>query len=266
MKQFLYGVFYLVFFAAIISGVYFLFIKPAPTCFDNIQNQGEQGIDCGGPCAKVCESQTKQISVVGSPTYFVLDKSHVGLLAQLSNPNSGYAAQSFAYEFSLYDSTGTLIQSFAGDSFIYAGEVKYILFPNVAVSSTDFGGNVSSSSTASSTNSGRVEFSVQNPDWVPASDLKGPPQLDISGVGVSVSGNTVNVSGQITNNDTISFSSVTIIALFHGKSGQLTGASETVLTNLAPGEKRTFSVVHPPIADVSTSAADVGVYAYTPRQ
>jgi len=24
--------------------------KPVPDCFDNIQNQGEQGIDCGGPC------------------------------------------------------------------------------------------------------------------------------------------------------------------------------------------------------------------------
>lgn len=24
--------------------------KPFPDCFDNIQNQGEQGIDCGGPC------------------------------------------------------------------------------------------------------------------------------------------------------------------------------------------------------------------------
>jgi len=24
--------------------------KPIPDCYDNIQNQGEQGVDCGGPC------------------------------------------------------------------------------------------------------------------------------------------------------------------------------------------------------------------------
>lgn len=24
--------------------------KPFPDCFDNMQNQGEQGVDCGGPC------------------------------------------------------------------------------------------------------------------------------------------------------------------------------------------------------------------------
>ena len=25
--------------------------EPAPTCFDGIQNQGETGVDCGGPCS-----------------------------------------------------------------------------------------------------------------------------------------------------------------------------------------------------------------------
>ncbi len=24
--------------------------KPCPSCFDGIQNQGEEGVDCGGPC------------------------------------------------------------------------------------------------------------------------------------------------------------------------------------------------------------------------
>jgi hypothetical protein len=28
---------------------------PIPTCFDGIQNQGEEGIDCGGPCPTPCD-------------------------------------------------------------------------------------------------------------------------------------------------------------------------------------------------------------------
>lgn len=28
--------------------------NPAPTCFDGIQNQGETGVDCGGPCIAIC--------------------------------------------------------------------------------------------------------------------------------------------------------------------------------------------------------------------
>jgi hypothetical protein len=28
--------------------------EPCPTCFDGIQNQGEEGVDCGGPCDREC--------------------------------------------------------------------------------------------------------------------------------------------------------------------------------------------------------------------
>lgn len=28
---------------------------PIPTCFDGVQNQGEEGIDCGGPCVTPCD-------------------------------------------------------------------------------------------------------------------------------------------------------------------------------------------------------------------
>ena len=34
----------------------FLLLYKAPTCFDGKQNQGEGGIDCGGPCVKLCPS------------------------------------------------------------------------------------------------------------------------------------------------------------------------------------------------------------------
>ena len=29
-----------------------------PTCSDNIRNQGETGVDCGGPCTVKCDNQT----------------------------------------------------------------------------------------------------------------------------------------------------------------------------------------------------------------
>ena len=32
------------------SGIKGLPSKPCPTCNDGVQNQGESGIDCGGPC------------------------------------------------------------------------------------------------------------------------------------------------------------------------------------------------------------------------
>ena len=33
-------------------------ILVAPTCTDKIRNNGEIGIDCGGPCSLKCDNQT----------------------------------------------------------------------------------------------------------------------------------------------------------------------------------------------------------------
>ena len=33
--------------------------KPTATCYDGIQNQGEEGIDCGGPCAPCAKERAK---------------------------------------------------------------------------------------------------------------------------------------------------------------------------------------------------------------
>ena len=50
----------IIFFLAIVFVIGFLFYKVflehSPTCFDGIQNQGEIGIDCEGPCEKICQS------------------------------------------------------------------------------------------------------------------------------------------------------------------------------------------------------------------
>jgi hypothetical protein len=246
-KQFFYGIFYIVFFAAIIVGSYYLFIKPAPSCFDNIQNQGEQGIDCGGPCAKICIPQTIKQIAVSRPFAFVLDKSHIGLLAQINNPNSDYAAKNFSYKFSVYNNAGALIQSFSGESFAYAGEVKYVLVPNVSIPDTNFA---------------RTDFLVENTDWTPASQFGGLPMLSLSGVkNASAAGGVISANGQITNKDTISFSKVAVIAVFHGKFGQIDGASQTELENLSPNESRPFSITHPPLADVNLSATEIAAYA-----
>src|SRR3990167_7740487 len=54
LKQFVYGLLYLILFFAASFLIYFLIFKPAPTCFDNKLNHGEEEVDCGGPCPS-CE-------------------------------------------------------------------------------------------------------------------------------------------------------------------------------------------------------------------
>ena len=54
--------------------------KPVPDCFDNIQNQGEKGVDCGGPCVPCPGKMTAKVDgqaweSVGSITSSVSNNS-----------------------------------------------------------------------------------------------------------------------------------------------------------------------------------------------
>ena len=53
LKQLVFGSGFLVVFGFIAFGAYYLWQAEA-TCSDQIKNQGEDAVDCGGPCIKRC--------------------------------------------------------------------------------------------------------------------------------------------------------------------------------------------------------------------
>ena len=160
-KQILYGAFYLLVLVLIGGGIYFTFFKPAPSCYDNIRNQDEVEIDCGGVCSSVCSTvKIKPLEVNGQILTLRPDEKHMSILAQINNPNLDYMAKSFVYNFSLYDSADKIVKSFSGNSFIYSGEAKYILipnFPNVVYS--------------------RIGFTAENVNWISTLDATAAPNI-----------------------------------------------------------------------------------------
>ncbi len=247
-KQILYGAFYLLVLALIGFGIYFLFFKPAPSCYDGIKNQDEVEVDCGGVCSGVCSTiKIKPLESVGQILILHPDEEHMSIFAQINNPNLDYAAKSFAYNFSLYDSSDTVVKSFRGSSFIYPGEAKYILVPNFP--------NV---------NFSRVSFAAENPEWVSSQEQKGAPNLVLVGAGVNVKEGKLVVEGNIVNKDIVIVPHVTVLATFTGDLGQVAGASETEVTDLSPGESRAFSIVHPNIERVDLTATKIFLYAQSP--
>jgi hypothetical protein len=255
VKQVIYGAIYLGVFFGIIAWVYFSYLKPAPTCFDNIQNQGEEGVDCGGPCAKVCTPTSIQpIAVMGDVTTFTTSPNRVTFLVRVVNANSDFAARSFDYRFDLYNATGTnatgtLIQSISGQSFAYAGEVKYLIFPNEEVSSSV----------------NRATFTAMNPEWAKSSDFGAAPQLVVQNVKTeTVSSSTIGAGGTLTNNDTSAFDKVTVIAIFKDAAGAPVGASQTELDNVAANGTYDFSVTYPATRNVNLAATEIVAYGLRP--
>jgi len=248
LKQFLYGVFYIVVLSGIIWGTYSLFLKPAPSCFNHVQDQGEEGIDCGGPCAKVCiPANLKPVEISGQPQILRPTPSGISVFAKIQNPNSDYGAKSFSYAFRFYDSQDNLIQEVRGESFVYAAEIKYLAEFNLSFSGFK--------------QAQRAELIIENPAWVSGSVFR-LPQAALQGVQTSKSDTgMLQVNGRFINNDSVIFSNVAVVALFYNQVGQPVGISKNEVDNVSPGESQTFSVIHPAIPNVDVSRTAVFLYA-----
>ncbi len=251
LKQLIYGLFYIFILSGIISGIYFVFLKPAPSCFDNVQNQGEQGIDCGGPCSKVCiPLNLKPIEISGQPQVFHPSPSSLNVLAKIQNPNSDYAAKSFVYTFKFYDNNGNALGESQGESFIYASERKYLTVFNLSLPSVE--------------RLRRVELAIDNPEWLPANSFKNP-QLNIQSKEAKESGQKVfQVDGRFTNNDTVLLPKVEVLAIFYSKFGFIGGVSKNEIDNVSPGESRTFSIIHPSIPNIDLPRTEIFLFAKRP--
>lgn len=77
----------------------------APTCFDAKQNQGEDGIDCGGPCDLYCKGQALA-PVILWQRYFKVAPGLYTAAAFIQNPNLSAGAKKVPYVVRLYDEQG----------------------------------------------------------------------------------------------------------------------------------------------------------------
>ncbi len=239
-KQVFYGIFYLAILAAIVYGGYLIF-RPAPSCFDNIQNEGETGVDCGGPCAP-CTFNLAPLQVIGQVKILPLDSSGISLLAQIQNSNSGFGALTFDYVFTVYNNKGIEVASSSGGSYIYPGKTKYILVPNIQVVSVN--------------NLGYAELALSNPNWQPADNFKNfSVQIQSQKTATTTLG--AKVSGYLFNNSGFLINQADVLAVFYDTSGLVVGVSQTEINNLSLLQSIPFTVSHPEIKNLNTQATKV---------
>lgn len=142
----------IVFSAVIIFFAIILFptLYRPPSCFDNKQNQGEGGVDCGGPCQLLCKSQTAKPLVLWQRFFKVSDGVY-SAVAYVQNSNLNSAAYNVPYVFRLYDAQNSLILERKGATSIAPTAVTPI-FEGALVTGTRIPAKVSFSFTA-------------DPDW-----------------------------------------------------------------------------------------------------
>lgn len=125
----------------------------SPTCFDEIHNGEEEGIDCGGRCEKVCRFQAVNPIVKWSRLFEVAPGVY-SVVAMIENPNFSVEAFNVPYVFKLRDEVSILVKEKKG--FLYIPPKD--LFP-VFLSGINTGSREPS----------RVFFEfLKEPEWVTA--------------------------------------------------------------------------------------------------
>lgn len=229
LKQFIYGSIYLIVFTAFVYGAYVLFIYVRPaSCFDNRQNQGEKGVDCGGPC-EPCGLKLVQDIATSTPQILEIDSNRVSILAEIRNFNQDFGAENFSYNLNFYDFSGKQIKSILGNSFIYAGEIKNIIEPLVEIPFSTIA---------------RSEILVSNVSWIPSEKFV-KPETEAREIKIEELDGTVSVRGLLINNGAFRLRQIGVSAIVFNKSGLRLGISKTALQDIDAFGQRVFSITIP---------------------
>lgn len=239
LKQILYGGAFLLFLGVIFSGIYFLALKPAPSCFDNRKNQDEVEIDCGGSCMACALKNVKGLEV--QPAIYLPVGEKTTLLGRVLNSNELVGASLFDYEFRAYGAGEELLAVVSGKAFVYPNKLRYIIEPAADIDPK---------------NVLRVDFEVKNPVW--NLDIEfAPPNTQLREVKTEVLGQNVKTSGIFVNNSNLPVSRALIQAVFYGNLGTIVAASQTELRDISPFQNRRFEIPHPAVPNLDPGATRV---------
>lgn len=239
---------------------YFKWFYAAPTCADNKQNQGEEGVDCGGPCSISCELLTvKNLQVEWAKAVFLKDGQY-DLVAKVDNVNPNYGLGKFNYSFKLFNDKKQLLVEKQGSSFILPNQKKYIIETNVASGSKPASVELAIEDTPK-TDWRRLTNGFETPDiYVHDKQFKyleKQPNKTQNGA--------AQASGIIKNNSNFDFDKISVSVVLFNEKKEIIGVNKTEAYTIPAGEERYFSTLwFSPLSDDVKSAdmlADTNLFS-----
>src|SRR3989344_4056963 len=236
-KQLIYG---FVFFIAIGALSFWIYTaaRLTPTCFDKIQNQQEEGVDCGKVCGNTCLQSLQPIRVLSSNLFKVSELNgqiDYDALFRVYNPNTQFGSANVEYSLSILNLNGDIISSIlskTGSFYILLGQTKYVYEPLLEVAKTSAGKDT-------------VTLEITKIDW---QKLEGVFDEDVKLVIRSKElfadgkpGISARVTGTVFNSSDFDINRVdVIVALF--KNNAPIAANRTDIRTLIAGSDRFFEV------------------------
>lgn len=194
----------------------------APSCTDNTRNQGEAGIDCGGPCPYLCTAQVQPPTVLFTKA-IQNNEGRTDVIASIENKNAGAAARNVPYRLTLYGARQTLIQQVTGTLDLPPGATVPLYVPGI----------VSGKQTVTSA---FLDIAATSPRWFIMTD---DPRVvpSVSNIALGGVGLMPRIDATLTNPSIIPLANIRVIVLVHSITGDVIGASQTIVPSL-PGQGR----------------------------
>ncbi|MEW5805705.1 MAG: FxLYD domain-containing protein [Patescibacteria group bacterium] len=234
LKQFVIAAIYLLIFSGI--GLLAWNIFYTPTCFDGIKNQGEEEVDCGGPCQS-CEIKTLSYPIV-LRKFFLLDPEGNAFDAaiQLKNPNLNWGLKSFDYQIDFKDVSGYVLPgSLYGKSFLMPNAGQWLMetakFAPAETREIELKINTST-----------IEWSKIRPYVAENEFVIRDQQFKLLSPPAS---GYAEATGAIENKSSFNVNDVEIQAVLYDKDKRLISFGRTTIFSLRQGEVREFRIFWP---------------------
>jgi Mg-chelatase subunit ChlD len=186
-----------------------------PTCFDNKQNGGEQGVDCGGACIRLCRAYVTAPVVVWQQS-FEVSPGMYSAVAYIQNPNSNAQAMNVPYIFTFRDSANAIIGERKGVAYVPPGKNFAVFESNVHLPEGISGIRTAFAFTG--------DF-----DWMSA---PASPKIEIQKQHVEGLSATPIISAEVVNPTRDDLGRINIVAIVYDTEGNAVAASRTYVDSL----------------------------------
>jgi hypothetical protein len=217
-RKLTYGIIVFVFIVVVITVPSYLIFHKTSTCFDNVKNQNEKGVDCGGICTRICPSDIS-VPIVLWQRVFKVTTGVYSAVAYVQNPNVSHRVDDVGYVFRLYDKDNAMITEKKGRTFLSANQTFAIFESGIRT-----GARIPVRAS--------FEF-TESPQWIQNPvGYKGPSVVS-ENVILSNDQATPRISLSVRNTSLDTIKTLAVVAIVYDAEDNAIAASRTIVEDLA---------------------------------
>jgi hypothetical protein len=204
--------------AALLAVVGIATFYKTPTCTDHTQNQGESGIDCGGPCAFLCTADEVAPTILYTKA-LASSNGRTDVIASIENVNANAAAKNVPYTVALYGENQALLKEVAGTVTLPPTGTVPVFIPGIS------SGNQLITNAFLSIDNSKIE-------WIRFSD--GSLQTPVVSNTIIGTADAPRITATLMNKNLSALTDVRVVAVVHDAQKEVIAASSTIVPLIPP--------------------------------